>query len=485
MKTMLKLPQLCGAVLLLSCTTSELPPQAEPIKTVIPPATSVVSPTTPAENGVEKMYIGYAVSGKTSVTPKGDPTMPSGIQKADLSTLRTAGSSGELNYIAIGGSLTAGYRDRGLTRESQLTAYPNLIAHQMGLVNFKSPLFDVAEANGSGSLVFDGTADMPSWKQVTNQTAVKSSSPMLMSKYSGGDFQNISSPFLGKTGFSTKFTTEFQNFNSYPFIERIMKSSDIIPSNFVEGVKIMPSMATMFEKQKPDIYTVEFGLDNYLDFIMTQPNCLFSTNGSLGSYSETYDLKDKSIGKPIWILMPTQIMRFPYFQFFTYEKLLKKLGVASIEIGTYKDQEIQKANRNCVFLPTQRIADAIKNKTPLGVVPDVEVLDAMETQSAGLNNAEGLSEYNKIILTAAKLINVPTVDLPILFEKVLNGQYISEDGFKIDPSFPKGNFFSQDGLYPSAIGQAIIANEIIKVINKSYSSKIPLINITAFARGLK
>jgi hypothetical protein len=162
MKTMFRLPQLCGAVLLISCTTGELPPVQEPVKTATLPTNSVPAPIT-AVDGVAQMYVGYAVSGKTSMPPKGDPTMPTVTQKADMSALRIAGSTGELNYIAIGSSLTAGYRDRGLTRESQLTAYPNLIAHQMGLVNFKSPLFDVAEANGSGGLVFDGTADILPW----------------------------------------------------------------------------------------------------------------------------------------------------------------------------------------------------------------------------------------------------------------------------------------------------------------------------------
>jgi hypothetical protein len=482
MKTMFKLPQLCGAVFLISCTTSELPPQAEPAKVVTPPATSVITPT-PAVDGVAQMYVGYAVSGKTSMTPKGDPTMPSVAQKADMSALRAAGSTAELNYIAIGSSLTAGYRDRGLTRESQLTAYPNLIAHQMGLVNFKSPFFDVAEANGSGGLVFDGTADMPSWKQVTNQTALKSNSPMLMSKYSGGDFQNISSPFLGKDGFGTAFTTDFQNTKAYPFVERLIKPSDIVPSKFVQGASIMTSMYDgMFKKQKMDIYSVEFGFDNYINYIMTQRNLNFE-GFMLGSYGATFDVKGNVIGKPIWLLMPSQILRLPYFQFFTYDKLTKMLGVNEIMIGTGNDDFTEKADKNCVFLPTQRILDAIKNKSSLGVVPDVEVMDALECQ--GARTSKGLYVYNGIIETAAKEKNIPLVDLPAVYEKVLNGQYISEDGFKIDPSFPKGNFFSQDGIYPSAIGQAVIANEVIKVMNKSYNSKIPLINITEFARGLK
>lgn len=38
-------------------------------------------------------------------------------------------------------------------------------------------------------------------------------------------------------------------------------------------------------------------------------------------------------------------------------------------------------------------------------------------------------------------------------------------------------FFSLDGMYPSAIGQAMIANEVIKTINKAYNMDIPLISI--------
>ena len=486
MKTMFKLPQLCGMVLLLlSCTTDVIPPQAEPQKVAvapeIPPASPIITPA-PILDGVARMYQAFALTGQTSVSPKADFIMPVPSQKADLSTLKTAGNTGELNYIAIGGSLTAGYRDQGLTRKSQMTAYPNLIAHQMGLVNFKSPLFDITEANGSGGLVFDGTADMPSWKQITNQTALKSNAPMTLSKYTGGDFQNIGIPFSGKGLIGTPITTEYQNLKPYSFIERLIKTSDIVPSKFVSGVNIMPSLYDyMLKKQKIDIYTVEYGLDNYIDYIMTQRNLNFE-GFMLGSYDISFDTKGNTIGKPVWLLMPSQILRFPYFQFFTYDKLSNLLGIDEIMIGSGNDNYTEKADKNCVFLPTKRILDAIKNKTPLGIVPDVEVMDALECQAA--RRSKGLYVYNGIIENAAKQKNIPLVDLPAVYEKVLNGQYVSEDGFRIDPSFPKGNFFSQDGIYPSAIGQAVIANEVIKVMNKSYNTNIPLINLTEYARNL-
>lgn len=477
MKKFIRIPQIFGAVLLLSCTTDVIPPQAEPVKVVVspetPPVLPVVTPT-PILDGVARMYQAFALTGQTSVIPKADFIIPTPSQKAELSALKTAGSTGELNYIAIGGSITAGYRDQGLTRASQLTAYPNLIAHQMGLVNFKSPLFEVAEANGSGGLVFDGTAEVPSWKQVTNQTALKSNAPMLMSKYNGGDFQNISVPFSGKGLIGTPIRIDLQNIKPYSFIERLVEKSNI--------TNTLPTLYdVMIKKQKADLCTVEFGFDNYIDYIMTQKNLNFE-GFTLGDYSVSFDEKGNVLGKPVWLLMPSQILRLPYFQFFTYEKLIKQLGVSEIMIESGNGNYIEKADKNCVFIPTQRILDAIKNKTPLGVVPDVEVMDALECQ--GARTSKGLYSYNGIIENAAKEKNVPLVDLPAVYEKVLNGTYVSEDGFKIDPSFPKGNFFSQDGIYPSAIGQAVIANEVIKVMNRAYKTNIPLINLTQYARNL-
>ena len=53
------------------------------------------------------------------------------------------------------------------------------------------------------------------------------------------------------------------------------------------------------------------------------------------------------------------------------------------------------------------------------------------------------------------------VDIASIYEKINNSTYISDEGRKVIDK----EFFSSDGLYPSAYGQAIIANECIKTIN--------------------
>ncbi|MCE7067152.1 hypothetical protein [Dyadobacter sp. CY326] len=76
------------------------------------------------------------------------------------------------------------------------------------------------------------------------------------------------------------------------------------------------------------------------------------------------------------------------------------------------------------------------------------------------------------------------MDLEALYAKISEGSYVTEDGMKISGK-PGGNFFSSDGIYPSAIGNAVIANETIKVINAKFHSQIPLINLSEFASYLR
>ena len=96
----------------------------------------------------------------------------------------------------------------------------------MGLVNFKSPLFDGSEANGAGSLLYDGTDDMPSWKQVNNKTALLSKAPLRFNKYQGDAFQNISIPFATKDGLYTNYSNSSDGLMATGFALRLFKDTD-------------------------------------------------------------------------------------------------------------------------------------------------------------------------------------------------------------------------------------------------------------------
>lgn len=72
-----------------------------------------------------------------------------------------------LQMIAIGGGMTAGAQNGGLYRQGQLGAYPNLVAKQLGMVDFITPAFGKSEANGTGFFLLTDNA-FPSFNKVTN-----------------------------------------------------------------------------------------------------------------------------------------------------------------------------------------------------------------------------------------------------------------------------------------------------------------------------
>jgi len=59
-------------------------------------------------------------------------------------------------------------------------------------------------------------------------------------------------------------------------------------------------------------------------------------------------------------------------------------------------------------------------------------------------------------------------------------QGIIVDGVNLSPDFSPNGIISTDGVHPNPKGYALVANEIIRVINESFGAEIPLIDITPF-----
>lgn len=67
--------------------------------------------------------------------------------------------------------------------------------------------------------------------------------------------------------------------------------------------------------------------------------------------------------------------------------------------------------------------------------------------------------------------------------RAVDGQIYTADYFKGTGNMNKV-LFSLDGVHPNAKGYAFVSNEIIKVINQHYKSRIPLLNVAAYP-GIK
>ena len=58
---------------------------------------------------------------------------------------------------------------------------------------------------------------------------------------------------------------------------------------------------------------------------------------------------------------------------------------------------------------------------------------------------------------------------------------IQFDGVKYTAKFVTGGSFSLDGVHLTGRGYAIIANEFIKSINRTYGSTLPQVNVNSYS----
>ncbi|GAB2796805.1 hypothetical protein GCM10027275_47770 [Rhabdobacter roseus] len=348
-----------------------------------------------------------------ALAPKSDPHLP-GIEASPTRWGTLPVSNGrEPILLTIGTSISAGFRDGGLFRQGQLTAFPSLVAHQMGLKEYNVGAFPPSMSNGTGYLVLANTAGKPQYKKITNNLAQISDSPLRFQKVPAAS-TNLALPYLNYSGVyaqPNKAAERIQNNGSesmsMPFLMRLLPADEEIAE--VSVLKLAGQLSY-------DISLLEFGFTDYLGFY--QPQSIQTDYHFINNGVYPHKMLAERMGARAILLTVPEVRDLPYFQFFP------------------------------------------------------------------ANSVQGfcIDFYNGLIRTWASEYGASVFDLHGLYKQVMSNTYTTDDGYRIDPSFRTGNFFSSDGLHPSAIGHAVIANELIKHINSRYTAHIPLIHVGDYAR---
>jgi len=90
-------------------------------------------------------------------------------------------------------------------------------------------------------------------------------------------------------------------------------------------------------------------------------------------------------------------------------------------------------------------------------------------------------EFNTIIKTAADSKGLAFVDANTKMQELARSSGIQFDGVKYTTTFVTGGSFSLDGVHLTGRGYGIIANEFIKSINKKYNSSLPMVNVNQYS----
>ncbi|AZB21246.1 G-D-S-L family lipolytic protein [Kaistella haifensis] len=89
--------------------------------------------------------------------------------------------------------------------------------------------------------------------------------------------------------------------------------------------------------------------------------------------------------------------------------------------------------------------------------------------------------FNGVIKAAATAKGLAFVDANAKMLELAKSSGIQFDGVKYTATFVTGGTFSLDGVHLTGRGYALIANEFIKSINAKYHSTLPLVNVNSYS----
>jgi hypothetical protein len=406
-----------------------------------------------------------------------------------------------LRMVAIGGSLTAGVRDGGYFNEGMLTSYPNLIARQMG-IKFEQPLFDGDSYNGYGRKVrtsFNPTGGpVPKFKSVSNNSGVESvENGYLKPKKYKGNLDNFSVPELEEKAFKFKYylqdaklskTNLGQNLHERLINNSSEKMGDIFFKNKFDFVIIqMGWSAILSEMYAPTGLRLEITDQDYVENkyapayrpdVLTNFDAYINAYGYKLSSAFIYAAESRRLKVKKGVILNTpDIFSFPYYKNIISIDLVK--SIYSMVAENF-DNEID------VFTPNSSTDSLVSPKVNIMIKPGLKGNKVPLQENSFFKKKDKYNNYlrelNEEKVYISKKFDYPLVDLYSIYNTILAGKYITDDGVRIDSAYPNGNFFSSDGINPTAFGQAVIANEVIKVLNASYKTEIPLIKTAEYLR---
>ncbi|MFY7910603.1 MAG: SGNH/GDSL hydrolase family protein, partial [Emticicia sp.] len=309
---------------------------------------------------------------------------------------------------------------------------------------------------------------------VSDKLAVVSTSPLILAKHSGSVANNYGVVGLrvsdvNKASFGNAKT---QGFN--PFFERILPAGkeEISYTDFVKE-----SNATFF--------TVSIGEQDLLSYATSGGRTSMTETSSFAlNIQKLLDALVANKAQGILTNIPN-VLDLPYFNFYSFQELAKNVGTTDIFITT-GNGIVRAATTNDKILmeaiPNVGKTNAANQKKGFSMthpLTNEEVLDKDEISII----SSRLSDFNGVLKFEASKRGIILADLNGLYAQVKSKTY-TVNGVKFDNSLFTGGFFSLDGINPTPRGSAVIANEIIKVINENYKNSlktaIPSLDVSKF-----
>ncbi len=415
------------------------------------------------------------------------------MTRRPLSPCNTSAS----RYVALGDSITAGYMDGALYDKGQMHSYPFIIATQLAQKNggvFKQPMMRTGSSGinlegeprltltknpGSGQLILSRLSQ-PGDKASLQENTFTAAGPFNNMGVPGAKVTTMVLPGFGNPGNGAGYYN--------PFFTR-MASQPATCSMLADALLPEPGFFSLFIGNNDVLgYALSGGTQDKISPLPAFESC----------FRRAVDtLTDRQV--PGIVANLPSLTDIPYFTTIPHNGLLLTAAEA-VELnqvhhapGMFREglnhflaedpgagpgvyRQLKPGDK--VLLDLLLDPDGLAYLNGSKPIPKKYTLfewQVSETESA-------IKAYNLVIskITAEK--GLALVDINALLKTAKPDRRYNTETRNLD--YAKKGIFSLDGLHPNAFGQALLANEFIRVINLTFNCDIPTVRSHVF-RGIE
>jgi hypothetical protein len=394
--------------------------------------------------------------------------------------------------VMIGGNAIAGYTDDALSEDGQKFSVASLLAQQLQTIGspvLVSPMVDFSSVgnniSGKSKMKLGYKTDCNGISSLSPIRIASSGDPSIFSTlYSATNpYTNLGVPNLKAIDINNSFFADTD-----PFFARITSSNT---SSLLNNITAL----------NPTFFTLMIGESDILDYALsggTGVNLPASVN-----FESDVNLAVNTItsngSRGVLTNIP-DVTQYPYFTTIPWNGLTLSAekaaslntALAALNFGTYVEganpfiindssspsgfRWAKKGELVLLNVPLDSIKCFGMGSTS-GGIPEKYILTLEEIATIKSTTLA----YNSSLASIANNAGLAFSNINALFEKIAVG--FPQNGVALSSKFVSGGVFSVDGLNLTPRGNALITNEIIKSINKTYNSTIRALDISAY-RGV-
>jgi len=366
-------------------------------------------------------------------------------------------------YVALGDSLTAAFASGGLHVNVQQRSYPALIARQAGVSDFQQPL---AGAPGIPPLLaiagFQGASPIIVPRSATPGAPLNLMLPR--------PYDNLAVP----------------GFDSVDVVQT--RTGNAIIDLVLRGLGTQLELAAV---QQPTFATVWIGNNDVLGAatsgIVIDGVTLTRVADFTAAYQQTVGTL-AAVGAQMAIANIPDVTAIPFVN--TLPPVLVNPATGDPVVGPNGQfipligpQGLLGPNDKVLLSASAELAQGIGVPAAVGgtnlPLSDSSVLSAGEVATIQARTAE----LNAVIAATAASVGAATVDINGFFSDVAANGFAAGGNIVYTADFLTGGIFSYDGVHPTPMGYAVVANLFIDAINSHFGDSIPQVSLIPFIFG--